>query len=67
MRTLTAPVYFAVLLGPRLLSATQCTGSVRAADQWIPGATVTAIQGSAKVVAYTDDAGRYQLDLAPGV
>lgn len=59
MRTLTVPVlYFAVLLGPRLLPASQCTGSVRAADQRVPGATVTAIQGSAKVVAYTDDAGR---------
>jgi hypothetical protein len=55
------------LLGPRLLSATQLTGSVRAADQWIPGATVTATQGAAKVVAYTDDTGRYTLDLAPGV
>jgi hypothetical protein len=68
MRTLAVPaLYFAVLLGPRLLSATQFTGSVRAADQWIPGATVTASQGGAKWVAYTDDAGRYTLDLAPGV
>jgi hypothetical protein len=56
-----------VLLGPRLLCATECTGSVRAADQWIPGATVTATLGGAKVVAYTDDAGRYTLDLLPGV
>jgi trimeric autotransporter adhesin len=58
---------FAVLVGPRLLSATQCTGSVRAADQWVPGATVTASHAGAKVVAYTDDAGRYTLDLTPGV
>ena len=68
MRALAVPaLYFMVLLGPRLLSATQFTGSVRAADQWVPGATVTASQGGAKVVAYTDDAGRYTLDLAPGV
>ena len=68
MRALATPaLYFALLLGPRLLSATQYTGSVRAADQWVPGATVTATQGGAKVVAYTDDAGRYSMDLAPGV
>jgi trimeric autotransporter adhesin len=71
MRSLAVPgLYFAVLLGPCLLSATQITGSVRAADQWIPGATVTAIQGGtggSKIVAYTDDAGLYTLDLAPGV
>ncbi len=42
-------------------------GSVRAADQFVPGATVTATQGSAKVIAYTDDAGRFTLKLAPGV
>jgi trimeric autotransporter adhesin len=68
MRGLTIPALcFAVMLGPRLLSATQFTGSVRAADQLVPGATVTASQGSVKLVAYTDDAGRYTLDLAPGV
>src|ERR1700683_940690 len=48
-------------------SATRYSGSVRAADQFIPGATVTASQGSTKAVAYTDDAGRYSLDLTPGV
>ncbi len=57
----------AILLGPGLLSATQFTGSVRAADQLIPGATVTARQGGAKVVAYTDADGRYSLDLSPGI
>ena len=71
MRALAVPaLYFAVLLEPCLLSATQFTGSVRAADQWIPGATITASQGGAgntKLVAYTDDAGSYTLDLAPGV
>src|ERR1700733_9340675 len=56
-----------LLLGPGALSATQQTGSVRAADLFIPGATVTATQGSAKVTAYTDDNGRYSLDLTPGV
>ena len=57
----------AILLGSGLLSASQFTGSVRAADQLIPGATVTARQGGAKVVAFTDEEGRYSLDLTPGV
>jgi len=57
----------AILLGSGLLSASQFTGSVRAADQFIPGATVTARQGGAKVVAFTDESGRYSLDLTPGV
>src|SRR5208283_4248130 len=50
-----------------VLSATRFSGTVRAADQFIPGATVTASQGSTRIVAYTDDSGRYSLDLAPGV
>ncbi len=49
------------------LSATRFSGTVRAADQFIPGATVTASQGSTRIVAYTDDSGRYSLELAPGV
>ena len=57
----------AILLGPGFLTADQHNGSVRAADQFIPGATVTARQGGAKVVVYTDAAGRYTLDLTPGV
>jgi len=48
------------------LSATEHSGTVRAADQFIPGATVTAHNGGAKVVAYTDENGRYSLDLTPG-
>lgn len=60
------PLFAFLLLLPSLLSATEHTGTVRAADQWIPGATVTARNGGAKVVAYTDDAGRYTLDLTPG-
>src|SRR5580700_3445886 len=68
MLKLTIPALcFAVLLGLRLLSATELAGSVRAADQWVPGATITASQGTAKVVAYTDDTGRYTLELPPGV
>src|ERR687888_530940 len=55
------------LLVPGILCAIQQSGGVRAADQVIPGATVTARQGGAKVVAYTDEAGRYSLDLTPGV
>jgi hypothetical protein len=49
------------------LAAVQHSGSVRAADQFIPGATVTARQGGAKVTAYTDENGRYTLDLTPGI
>ncbi|MGA9628415.1 MAG: carboxypeptidase-like regulatory domain-containing protein, partial [Bryobacteraceae bacterium] len=56
-----------VLLGPGFLTPAQQSGSVRAADQFIPGATVTARQGGAKVVVYTDANGRYALDLTPGV
>ena len=50
-----------------LLQATQYSGSVRAGfDQPVPGAMVTAKQGDAKVIAYTDENGRYTMDLAPG-
>ena len=57
----------AILLCPGFITAAQHNGSVRAADQFIPGATVTARQGGAKVVVYTDASGRYTLDLTPGV
>src|SRR5215216_5293071 len=56
-----------LLLVPGILSAIQHSGGVRAADQFIPGATVTARQGGAKVVAYTGESGRYTLDLTPGI
>jgi trimeric autotransporter adhesin len=54
--------------------AAQQSGSVRAADQFIPGAKITAhlvdakadAKGDTKVVAYTDENGRYSLNLAPG-
>jgi trimeric autotransporter adhesin len=55
------------VLGVSSLSAAQHAGSVRAADHFLPGVTVTARQGGAKVVAYTDENGRYSLDLTPGV
>jgi hypothetical protein len=55
-----------LLLAVAPLSATEHTGSVRAADQVIPGATVTARQGGAKILTYTDENGRYALDLTPG-
>src|ERR1051325_11615822 len=55
------------LLAPGLLLAVEHAGTVRAADQLIPGATVTARQGGAKLVAYTDESGRYSFDLTPGV
>src|ERR1700691_5746911 len=55
------------LSAPGLLLAIEHSGTVRAADQFIPGATVTARQGGAKLVTYTDENGRYALDLTPGV
>ncbi|HEX3879554.1 MAG TPA: carboxypeptidase-like regulatory domain-containing protein [Bryobacteraceae bacterium] len=48
------------------LLGVQHSGSVHAADQPIPGATVTARQGGAKIVAYTNEDGRYSLELTPG-
>jgi hypothetical protein len=61
------PLLALFLLGAGVLAAVQHNGSVRAADQFIPGATVTAVQGGAKVVAYTDENGRYSIELTPGV
>ena len=60
------PALFLCLLVPAWLVAVEHRGTVRAADQWIPGATVTARQGDIKVVAYTDESGQYRLDLGPG-
>src|SRR6266568_7075994 len=54
------------LLVAGYLSAIQHSGSVRAADQFLPGVIVTARQGGAKLVTCTDEAGRYTLDLTPG-
>src|ERR1022692_752858 len=52
---------------PWLLVGAQFSGQVRAADQIVPGATVTALEGGAKVTAFTDENGRYTLELTPGV
>src|SRR5262252_8879644 len=57
----------AAFCSPILLRAVQFSGSVRAADQLVPGATVTAINGGAKVTAFTDENGRFTMDLIPGV
>ena len=63
-----AAVLASLIFWPALLAAAEHRGSVRAADQFIPGATVTASQGGgAKVVAFTDENGRYTLNLAPGL
>ncbi len=55
-----------LLMGSLQLAAALHSGSVRAADHFIPGATVTARQGTVKLVAYTDESGQYSLDLTPG-
>jgi len=47
--------------------AVQLGGTVRAADQLIPGATITARSGESKLVAYSDENGRYTLELTSGV
>ncbi|HEX5430593.1 MAG TPA: carboxypeptidase-like regulatory domain-containing protein, partial [Bryobacteraceae bacterium] len=60
-------LFIAALAGAGLLTATPQTGTVRAADQFIPGAAVTANKEGAKVTTYTNASGRYSLDLAPGV
>ena len=58
---------FLLAAGAARLWGVSLSGTVRAADQLIPGASVTATSGGAKVLAYTDDAGRYTLDLPPGI
>ena len=50
-----------------LVAGSKQSGSVRAADQFLPGAAVTAVQGETKVTTFTDESGRYTLDLTPGV
>jgi hypothetical protein len=47
--------------------ATEQSGTVRAADQFIPGAAVTATLGDTKVTVFTNEAGRYAMDLSPGI
>src|SRR5437762_2838978 len=56
-----------VLCGPLLAAAAQFSGSVRAADQFVPGATVTARRGETKVTAFTGEDGRYAMELDAGV
>jgi carboxypeptidase family protein len=56
-----------LFLSALLVFAAQQTGTVRAADHFVPGAKITARQGDTKEVTYTDENGRYALKLAPGV
>ncbi|HTB12214.1 MAG TPA: TonB-dependent receptor [Bryobacteraceae bacterium] len=58
---------FIFLFALPLPAGTKQSGSVRAADQFLPGASVTAVQGDTKITTFTDESGRYTLDLAPGV
>lgn len=59
-------ILLAFLMQAVALAAIQHTGLVRSADQPIPGATVTAVQGGARLTAVTDENGFYVLDLTPG-
>jgi hypothetical protein len=52
---------------PVLLTAAELSGVVRAADQLVPGATVTARRGESKVTTFSDENGRYTMQLGPGV
>ncbi|HZL57285.1 MAG TPA: carboxypeptidase-like regulatory domain-containing protein, partial [Bryobacteraceae bacterium] len=62
---LPAIVVLSALCAPAVYGV-QYSGTVRAADQFIPGAAVTAIQGDKRVSAFTDENGRYTLELSPG-
>jgi trimeric autotransporter adhesin len=62
-----ACLFIPLVLSALPLHGAQYEGSVRAADQFVPGATVVAQQGDTKVTAFTDENGRYSMDLAPGV
>ena len=64
MRSLFA--LLACALWPLLLTAAEQRGSVRAADQYLPGAAVTARQGDTRVSTFTDESGRYVLNLGKG-
>jgi hypothetical protein len=67
VRRLLLVLFIVVFNGTLSLHAAQQTGTVRAADQFVPGAKITARQGETKVIGYTDEDGRYTLNLAPGV
>ena len=45
-----------LFIAPVLCGAVQFGGQVRAADQIVPGATVTALQGGARVTALRNNA-----------
>ena len=61
-------VRFAVIATLAALSLSTFVGSVRAADQFLPGATVTATSGDKKLVTTTDEDGFYSFpELADGV
>ena len=67
MRRASRACLLPLVLSALPLHGAQYAGSVRAADQFVPGATVTAQKDEAKVTAITDENGRYSMDLAPGV
>ncbi len=66
MRLFPCASTIACLLAALPLNAAQYSGTVRAADEFVPGATVIAVQGDTRVSAYTDEDGRFTMDLAPG-
>ncbi len=61
-----SPTLLAILSAALQLYGAQYSGSVRAADQPVPGATITARQGRTKITSFTDENGRFQMNLPPG-
>jgi trimeric autotransporter adhesin len=66
MRSFRPNLFAGLLLVALQLHGAQYSGSVRAADQPVPGATITARQGETKVTAFTDENGRFQMNLPSG-
>ena len=54
------------LVALRPAAGAQFSGTVRAADEFVPGATVTARRGNTQVSAFTDENGRYTMELPAG-
>ncbi len=66
MPSLLLAALLAALPAAQPLAGAQYAGSVRAADQLVPGATITAQSGDRKVTAFTDENGQFRMDLTPG-
>jgi hypothetical protein len=59
--------FFAITIPGWPAAPVSYSGSVRAADQFLPGVTITATQGTSSLITYTDESGRFTFQLPPGV